>query len=253
MWSSIKHIDFPRSFNEAIILSDSEYSAFFSGGTYLVSEKSPNIKRLIDVNALLDKRISMDDGKVVIGAAATLQDIVNFFNETGYSLLAESAKMSCPSKNIRNQRTIGGEICQCRPDSELMICLYALNANLLVYINDETEMNIRDWDRNGIITSVTIPLLEETKLSIQRFASLPSARAFVIAAGVKSGNMINLTVGGTIEKINCASFKNEKNQKFPPDFIKVINPVFTSDQYGTGDYKRKLCEIALNRVGEELC
>ena len=108
MWSSIKNIDIPTSFKQANEYQSKSKSVLLGGGTYLVAEKNPKIQNLIDINNIVNKTIEITDDSIIIGAGATIQDMINKL--TDYSLFTEAVKYSCFSKNIRNQRTIGGEI-----------------------------------------------------------------------------------------------------------------------------------------------
>ena len=77
MWSSIKNVDVPKTFSEAIEYQSKSKSVLFGGGTYLVSEKNTKINNLIDINGIIDKTIEITDDSIVIGAGSTIQDIVN--------------------------------------------------------------------------------------------------------------------------------------------------------------------------------
>ncbi len=169
MWSSIKNIDIPTSFKKAIENKSKSDSALFGGGTYLISEKSTNINSLVDINGIVDKSIEITDDTIVIGAGLTLQNIIDKLGE--FKSINESAKFSCFSKNIRNQRTIGGEIAQKRVQSELFTYLVAINPILEIRTPDKKNIHLREWSGKGIINKIIINIIDLNSSGIERFAT----------------------------------------------------------------------------------
>ena len=156
MWYSIKSIIKPDTLAEAYSLQQGERTTLFSGGSYLVAEKNQSIQTLIDVNSLTGNTITASSECVEINAGATLQsfiDIVKHINPN--SRLLDGAKNSCPSKNLRNQRTFGGEVGQNRPNSEILVFLHAVDAELIIFTNSEKTISIRKWDGKGVVTRIT--------------------------------------------------------------------------------------------------
>lgn len=254
MWSKICEIKSPQTLAEAVSLKKHGGCAYFAGGTYLVAEKPPGIECLLDLNRLLTSGISIDGHSVIAGAAATLQELLNHFKESKYSAISDCLKMSSASKNIRNQRTIGGEIAQGRPDSEILICLQALKSILHVYHDKSELIEISAWNNAGIIESVEIPLPDITGISIQRFTPLPSVSGFVTAAGVIRDGNIEVAVGGKAAAISRAVFKcSDLREDRISEFCERVIATFRSDQYGSLKYKKHLIRVALRRIGEELC
>ena len=254
MWSNIREIKSPQTLAEAVSLNKNDNCAYFAGGTYLVAEKPPRIGCLLDLNRLLTGGISANQGSAVFGAGTTLQELLNHFQESKYSAISDCLKMSSASKNIRNQRTIGGEIAQGRPDSEILICLQALKSILHVYHDKSELVEISAWNNTGIIESVEIPLPDITGISIQRFTPLPSVPGFVTVAGVVKNETIRLALGGKAAAISRAVFKcSDLREDRISEFCDRVIGAFRNDQYGSLKYKKHLIRVALKRIGEELC
>ena len=253
MWSSILKIEIPVSLEEAWALCNPIQQVLFSGGTYLVAQKDPTINTLIDLNHLLNNSINKKESTTKFGAKATLQEVINYHKDKKDWNISQCAKWSCPSKNIRNQRTLGGEIAQQRVESELYAYLCAVNVSLSLFTTDSHVIKIRDWNGRGIITGIEFDAESIDKISVKRFALIPSSPAFVIVAGVRRRNNIDLTVGGRASK---SGFFSVSVDEFTDEFITYISATavkqFYTDHYGSITYKQGLIQTGLKRVRSEL-
>lgn len=244
MWSSIEQIIKPESFSEALALGQKAGCAYFSGGTYLVGNKITTIHTLLDLNHLLSNHIEKRSNALSVGAGATLQNMLGSASE----ILATAIMASCPSKNIRNQRTLGGEIAQGRPDSDLLVYLHAAEAKL--HLNDsETPIPLAEWDESGIISKVLIP---ENDTKMERVAVLDSAPAFVIAALNQTTETITLAIGGKASKILYAKTAIAPDEQKIRVFMESVESLFNHDHFGSPAYKRQLvsnllCEMMVEK------
>ncbi|NQU27531.1 MAG: FAD binding domain-containing protein [Candidatus Marinimicrobia bacterium] len=236
MWSSIKNIQFPETLAEAGNLAAQKNAAIFSGGTYLAAQRDQSVLSLVDINKLVTKKIDYSHGKLYCGAGATLQDLIDFFSKDDKHHLAAAARWSCASKNIRNQRTIGGEIAQGRCNSEVVVGISALNAQL--------EMKER-----RIITGLNIDLATVNTIHLERFAVLPSAPAFVIVVGVKRGVKIRIVIGGQARQLTMRDISEKEfdDQLIDNLSISAVDN-FDDDHLGTRTYKQAVIRTGLQRV-----
>jgi CO/xanthine dehydrogenase FAD-binding subunit len=251
MWSSIKDIHIPKSFNEAIKLKKEPRTVFFGGGTYLVSNKDSNVHKLIDINNLIDNNIKVKDNTITIGGGVTIQEIVDKSDKL--SKLSTVAKSSNFSKNIRNQRTIGGEIAQKNVQSDLFTYLVALNP-LLEIQNPETQsISLREWNGNGIINKIIINKIDVKSSGFERFSLLPSAPAFLMVAVVRRALEIDFVVSGKVDKIfghtmQLADFDKNKMKSIIHNAVKY----FKDDHYGSIKYKESLVATGIQRTVEQI-
>ncbi len=240
MWSSIEQVMKPETFNEVLVLRQEAGSALFTGGSYLVAQKDQQIKTLVDINHLLLDTVNSQRDGLHLGAGCTLQSILSSSTDT----LSEAIIASCPSKNIRNQRTLGGEIAQGRADSELLVYLHAAEAKL--QINDSGAfIHIADWDKMGVITEILIP---QNKTKLERVTVLDSAPAFVIVAQHQTAEYITRAIGGKATKILYCKTPvipdEEQNQKFMDE----VEALFPNDHFGSPTYKRQLVSNLLTEM-----
>jgi len=251
MWSSIKNIYLPKTFEEAIELVTDSSTAFFAGGTYLVSKKDRNISTLIDVNKLIDKNISSDENSIIVGSGITVQKIVDTSDDL--SKLSKAAKFSNFSKNIRNQRTIGGEIAQRNIRSDLFAFLLALNPILVVRLPEESKVRVREWDGQGIIDRIIINKTDLISSGFERFSLLDSAPAFLMVAVVRKALELDFVISGKAKKIyghtmSLADFSKSSVRSM----IDKSSKYFENDQYGSIDYKASLIATGIKRAVEQI-
>lgn len=251
MWSSIKNIDIPKTFSEAIEYKSKSKSVLFGGGTYLVPESSIKIQNLIDINSIVDNSIEITDDSIVIGAGSSLQNIIIKLSD--FPLFVEAVKYSCFSKNIRNQRTIGGEIAQKRVQSELFTYLVAINPIIEIRTPNKKNIHLREWDGKGIINKIIINKIDLESSGFERFATLPSAPAFVIVTVVRRALELDFVISGKAKKvyghtIRLADFSKNAIKKIIDESVKY----FKDDQYGSVEYKKSLIATGIQRAVEKI-
>lgn len=251
MWTSIKNIIIPKDFAKAIESKGDSNSVYFGGGTYLVAEKNKSINKLIDVNGLIDGNIKIEGTSISIGAGVTVQEIANNYEQL--SKLAVIAKQSIFSKNIRNQRSLGGEIAQKNIKSDLFTYLIALNPVLEIMNPDSRQVQLREWDGDGIINKLKINKIDIDSSGFERFSILPSAPAFLMVGVSRKAFEIDYVVSGNARKIYGHSMSlrdfTKRNVK------KIINEsaqYFYDDKYGSIEYKKALIATGIQRAVEQI-
>lgn len=254
MWSSITSFYQPENLQEAWNLKSDANTEFLAGGSYLVSEKDPCITALIDIWPLLENGISVTDERIVIHAGATLQQLYAEFAGKPCLWLSKAAFDACPSKNIRNQRTVGGEISRMRIGSETVSLLYALGTELTIYNGAEFSCPVMEWDGSGIILSLSILKRRVGSAWQERFSLLPTAPDFLNVAAVRDSDNIQVVVGGQMPELAFGLFETGyfKNTK-PGLIVDSLDVKFIKDHYGSVEYKKSLLGTALGRIGEKLC
>jgi len=251
MWSSIKKIEIPKTFNQAIEFQSKSKGTLFGGGTYLVSEKSSKINNLVDITGIVDNSIEINDDTIVIGAGTTIQSMVNKLSD--FPIFVEAINYSCSSKNIRNQRTIGGEIAQKRVQSELFTYFVAINPVIEIRTPLKENIHLRDWDGKGIINKITINKIDLESSGFERFATLPSAPAFVIVAVVRRALELDFVISGKAKIVYGQTIKlADFSKNVLRSIISQSVLFFENDQYGSLEYKKSLIETGIQRAVEKI-
>ena len=246
MWNKISNISHPLSLHEALALKESG-TAFFSGGSYLNLKKNQDITILIDINPLLSNEISSHKERIVIGAGTSLQQIAEEFPQT---ILSESIRCSCISKNTRNQRTIGGEVARQRKNSELLLLLLAMDVQVNVYFGKEIRTAISQWDGNGVITDIILDRGVLTASCFERFSLISSAPSFLIVASAILSHKVKFTIGGKVNRISSYETHNPPDDRQIENIIDKSCDLFLNDHYGSVNYKQRLVKTALKRLGD---
>lgn len=133
---SAYEVHMPRNIREAVGLMASLEDAYFvSGGTKLVpliKQKKIVPKHLISLGDLADLRHIKDGNTLRLGSSATLSEVENDdFIRRHYTALFD-AVCHLGSPTIRKTATIGGTICNTRPDMHLACSLLLFDPDVAV-------------------------------------------------------------------------------------------------------------------------
>ena len=254
MWNSIKSVIKPKTLTEAYSLIDGKHIVLFGGGSYLVSEKDKTIHTLVDINDLVKNSIKADVEGVIIEGGATLQAFMDTVTAVNPDCrLIDGCRYSCSSKNIRNQRTFGGEVGKGRCDSDILVFLNAVNADIRLVADSVKQVSIRKWDGRGIVTKIEYIPKNIEGVELVRAARIPSAPSFVSVCAIKKKGYFDISIGGKCSEIQTFSVPAEKwnNTEIKTISSKAVR-CFSDDQYGSLDYKQILIETLINRAGGSL-
>ncbi len=251
MWYSIKTILQPKTLTEAYRLSQKTGTAILGGGTYLNSERNPHLDTLIDVSHMIEHNVSGGYEGVFIDGCATLQTFIdNVTTVNSECRLLQAIRCAAPSKNIRNQRTFGGELGQNRTNSDILVFFHAVNAELTVFNENERKVSIRDWDGDGIVQKIAYYPINIQSIEFTRSAPIPSAASIISGACVRTKDDVSFTIGGNCKTIQTISVQGDNISKesilnLSDQFVSL----FSDDQFGSIDYKKILIETTLKRIG----
>lgn len=218
----------PSTIEEALaeLAAPGARKVVLAGGTSLNAGLDREPIEVIDLQALGIDAITIDAGRMTVGAMVTLQDLADH-PETP-AVIADLARREAPS-TLRAAATIGGLVATADPESELL-------AGLLVH---ETTVRIADGTDHilpavlaagpdGVITAVEFDL--GGTATVARTARTPGDRAIV--AAVARNGMVALTgVAATPVLV---------------DDVADLDP--PADFRGSGEYRRHLAAVLVARV-----
>lgn len=246
MWSSIEKIHHPNNLQEAFHLYRSPEKIYISGGSYLVSRRSKKVCELISLGNLLGTKIVVGENEIAMESGCTIQEVAKKFSK---HILGQAAQNSCFSKNIRNQRTIGGEIAEKNLQSDFYVAMYALQAKLQVMKEQLESIPINHWTNAGIITELVLNAKKMENLKLFRYTILPSAAPFLIIAVVSEETGWNCVVAGKVEKIQEIFIaKEQQNSNTIRSISQQLVQAFSDDQYGSVVYKEHLIGLSLSNL-----
>ena len=161
------------------------------GGTRLLAAPR-EVPNLLDLVGLGFSSLSVDDEDLLVGATATLQDLVESplaYPATG-GLLPLACRHGAASRTVREMATLAGEAVHGDPDSEICAALLALNAVFTVAHPEEPRESpairflrdpLADLAGGGLVESILIPGPPHGA-ALERVAALPSLPPLVAVA-----------------------------------------------------------------------
>jgi CO/xanthine dehydrogenase FAD-binding subunit len=167
-----------------------------AGGTLLTKKKNEDFA-VVDIQDLMLKDIRTEGGQVVIGAAATLQEIADSkLLRGGISLAAHQEA----SYNWRQMVTIGGVVAAGNGTSVLLMVLLAADARislagektlrLLTAILEDRSANLA----KKLITAVSIPA--DIKMEFEIVSKSPADKPQIMVCAAMDQDELRLVVAG---------------------------------------------------------
>jgi CO/xanthine dehydrogenase FAD-binding subunit len=192
----------PTTIPEALrLLARKQLLSYPLGGGTLVNQDSDLQYAVVDLQALGLGIISKAGNLLLVGATATLQDLLEFngLPDDLYQSIKREATI-----NIRQMATIAGTLVTASGRSPLSTVLLALDASLEILALDKEPQQIKlgDWlplragrEPGRLISQVSIPL--NIKTAYESITRTPADQPIVCAAAAqwRSGRT-RLTLGG---------------------------------------------------------
>ncbi len=149
-----------------------------AGGTDILPQRQGGAKfntitHLIDISGLGLNYIRKTEGKICIGAVTDVNCLANssLFRSTPYNSLTEAATAHS-THTIRNQATIGGNLCNASPCADLALPLLTLSAAVVVAgPKRKSTIQLDSFFKgpnctallpNDILQEIVIPIQQET-------------------------------------------------------------------------------------------
>lgn len=262
---------------DALNKTDFKHPVIVAGGTDLLLRLRKGAVKadlLVDISGIHElKRIRLLKGEVSIGSAVTFSEMIESpIIQKEFPVIIEACRQ-IGATQIRNMGTIGGNICTASGAADLVPCLVALGAHLvLAGPRGEREIPIRDFILTNRKTALASgELLKEIR--IERMASSSSV-AFVkmglrasqaisvvntaVVLTLKSGRISNavIVVGGAGPKaIRCQAAERELTGKLPSDELfkkageAVLNETSPMDDIrGSAAFREHLANVLVEKA-----
>jgi carbon-monoxide dehydrogenase medium subunit len=269
MWN-LAEIQRPTTLAEAVRLlrRPNVKTAILAGGTTLVPQARRDVQSLVDLRDLKLAYIKHEGNTLRIGAATTLQDIVE--SSDVLPALAQAARDSAPI-NVRNVATMGGVVASAGFGSPLPVMLLALDAVLVIYSPEARQSPIAAFLayrekllRDGaLITEVGIPLTD-ARIAFEKVARTPGDAPIVcvvtklrlVATEGSVARDVRVAVGGVgpipvrlaraEQTLEGKSLTESLIAQAAEAAAREVNP--PSDFLATSEYRREMVKVLVKRA-----
>ena len=242
--------------------------AFLAGGTWLFSEPQPELRRLRDLTTLSWPSLSVDPAGLHIAATCTLAELDAFEPPSDWAagpLLRSCCRALLGSFKIRDQATVGGNLCLALPAGPMTSLAAGLDGTCLLWAADGGRRLVPAAAFvTGVQRTVLAPgeLLREVLLPLAALRSRTAFRSFSVTTGGRSAGLVigRRTPDGGLVVTVTASTPAPLQLRFPglpaPDdllaALRAAAPTWYDDPHGTPLWRRDLTELAVDEVREEL-
>lgn len=253
----IVEIKRPKTVTEAVKEKSSAEAAFLGGGTWLNARSDERPSVLISLENLGLSTIAAAGGRCVVGATATLQQIVDAADVPAG--LRDAAAL-CGSRTLRNMITLGGELGACPEDSAIIAVLIALEAQVSLAGRKKpvtVEDFLRDRPKDLILSAsleaggrlCRVSAIARTSHSPRSLLVVVSARA---AAERRRDTRVVVSdcVG---QRVRLRELEETLEGTALPEKARIeemVGRVFSpgADLYASAAYKRYLCGVLVADV-----
>ncbi len=188
----------PQTLEEALtLLSRPSPITFPLGGGTVLNRVSAEDFAVVDLQALNLTGIQLEGNRLVIGAAAVLQSLVE---EDEIPAALKTAIIQEANLHIRQVGTLAGSLASATGRSSLAAAYLALDARIH-WAPGDVEVSLGDWlslrpEKPGmVITSISLPA--NSKLAYQSVSRTPADWPLVCAAAARwPSGRVRLVLGG---------------------------------------------------------
>ncbi len=195
----------PDSIKQAVQKKASvEGAVFLAGGTQVnrAPLESPRPRAVVDLRGIVPEGLMMEGTDLVIGAMTTIQELMD--SDQVFPVLREASGF-IPTRSIRNQATVGGNIAARRPDSYLIPAFMALAA---VARTTEGNISVEDYvsgDHDELILDIHVPVPVGPCVAVKESRSHVSLP--VVSAAVSLTVDAENSIGGVCLAVGCVDRK----------------------------------------------
>lgn len=234
-----------------------EGDAWLAGGTWLFSEPQPHLRRLIDLQGLGWKSLSISAGGLEIGATCRIAELFALkapADWTAAPVIDQCCRSFLSSFKIWNTATVGGNICMSLPAGPMISLTVALEGIGTIQqpgggerkaaIEEFVTGNHRNVLRPGeMLRRIELPAAALRKRSAFRRVSLThlgrSTALLVGTLGPQDG-VFMLTVSASTERPLRIKFDKIPDQKSLRSRLENEIPAFFDDVHGAPDYRKHM-------------
>lgn len=244
--------------------------AWLAGGTWLFSDRQPDLRRLIDLAPLGWNSLAADDDGLQIGAMCTIHDLHAFTAPAHWAaaaLLRASCEAFLASFKVWNSATVGGNICMALPAGPMITMTVALEATYLLWSADGQERIVEAADfvtgnqqnilgPGELLRSIHIPARALRKRAVhRRFSLTRMGRSTIFMVGTQRhgrDDLLLVITAGTTRPVLLALDPMPTPDALEDLIDSISDDLWFDDPNGTPDHRRHLARHYAEEIRHEL-
>lgn len=240
--------------------------AVLAGGTWLMSEPQPGLRRLVDLTGMRWPDVVVDTESLEVAATCSIERLINAPYPAHWratALFGQCARALLASFKIWRTATVGGNICLGLPAGAMISLCAALDAELLIwrrdgtdercaiteFVTDINETVLHTGDVLRAITFSSVALSQPTALRKIAYSALGRSGALVTGRLDGAGIVLGIT----------AATRRPIVLRVPADAehaaqaaAAIPDAQFHTDAHGTAQWRRAVTAQLAREVTEEL-
>ena len=243
----------PTSLADALALlnRETQRTVPLAGGTWLSPRigKTAHAGAVVDLSELGLDQIDRDPDTLRLGAMATLAAVAEDVTcrTLAGGILAQIA-LSDATVNVGNGATVGGTVALALPDSEFVLALLALDAELSVQSNGVGTWLLDSFLDNptglldgALITQIRVTLPLHATAGRARVSRTPSDHPIVAAIAViaEAKDALRIALGGVANRPLLVTFERAADVEAAVRKAIELSPPY-ADWQGTVEYRREM-------------
>jgi CO/xanthine dehydrogenase FAD-binding subunit len=234
--------------------------AWLAGGTWLFSDKQPQLRRLIDLMPLGWTELTVSDSGLEIGAMCTIRDLYAFRGPDDWRaapLFTTSCEAFLASFKVWNSATVGGNICMSLPAGPMITMTVALEATYTLQSTSGSERTVDAADfvtgnhenileAGEVLRKIDIPVSALRKRHTHRrftLTHLGRSTIFMIATQHPDADDLLLTItAATAHPVRLAFDTMPDADALAHGIDAIPEDVWFDDPNGTPDHRRHLAK-----------
>ena len=244
--------------------------AWLAGGTWLYSDKQPELRRLIDLVPLGWDGLTPGGAGLTIGAMCTIRDLYAFAAPQDWiaaDLFAVSCEAFLASFKVWNSATVGGNVCMSLPAGPMITLTVALEATYTLQARDGSERTVAAADfvtgnhqnilaPGELLRKVDIPVAALRKRHAHRrftLTQLGRSTIFMIGTQTPGHDDLALTItAGTTHPVRLTFDTMPHADALRLRMDSISDDVWFDDPNGTPEHRRHLANYYAEELRTEL-
>ena len=243
---------------------------WLAGGTWLFSDRQPEVRRLIDLVPLGWDTLVADDAGLEIGAMCTIRDLYAFHAPDDWRaapLLRTSCEAFLASFKVWNSATVGGNVCMSLPAGPMITLTVGLEATYTLWSAGGRERTVEAVDfvtgnhdnvlgPGEVLRSIHVPASALRKRQTHRRFTLTHmgrSTIFMIGTQTPGADDLLLTItAGTTHPVRLAFDSAPTPDAVRHRIDSISDDVWFDDPNGTPDHRRHLARYYAEQIRVEM-